>query len=182
MSRDFYEYCYSQYKQEMAEADGLYHKAGVMLVALPLLGAIMVRLGRLDILSLCFVRVDAFLFYLAILTAAFGVATSALFLFLCLYPRKYKTLADMDVWQKWREDYQKYLRAKEDGSADKAAALDAAMFENLCPRLAEAQPINAQINENRRKAFKRSVFWAGIVLVAVALEAIFHLALRLRGV
>lgn len=31
MSRDFYELCYDQYKLEMADADSLYQKAGVLI-------------------------------------------------------------------------------------------------------------------------------------------------------
>ena len=100
MSRDFYELCYDQYKQEMSESQGLYQKAAVILLVLPLLGTITVRLGRLDILNLCFVRVDAFLFYVAFTAATVALAGSTLFVFLCVYPRKYKTLANMDVWQK----------------------------------------------------------------------------------
>ena len=30
-------------------------------------------------------------------------------------------------------------------------SLDRAMLANICPRLVEAQPINAEINESRRK-------------------------------
>lgn len=182
MSRDFYELCYDQYKQEMSEAEGLYQKAGVILVVLPLVGTVMVTLGRLDILGLCFVRVDAFLFYLAFLVASLALAASTLFLFLCVYPRKYKTLASMDVWQQWRENYQKFLREKEENPGDDPAVLDAAMFVNLCPRLAEAQPINAEINEKRRTQFKRSVLWAAIAFGAVGIEALFHLILKLQGV
>ena len=183
MSRDFYEVCYDHYKQEMSEAEGLYQKASVMLVALPLMGTIMAALGRLDILNLCFTRVDAFLFYLAFLVAAAALATSAVFLFLCVCPRQYKTLATMDVWQKWRADYQKYLSEKDEGAGNGAGAtLDAAMFENLCPRLAEAQPVNAEINEKRRKAFKWSVLMAAIALVAVGVQALFSVILRAQGV
>jgi len=182
MSRDFYELCYDQYKQEMSEAEGLYQKAGVILVVLPLLGAIMVTLGRLDILNLCFIRVDAFLFYLAFFATTLALAASTLFLFLCVYPRKYKTLANMDVWQQWRENYQKYLREKEENPGEDPSALDAAMFVNLCQRLTEAQPINAKINEKRRMQFKRSVLWAAIAFSAVGVEALFHLILKLQGV
>ncbi len=181
MSRDFYELCYDQYKQEMNEAEGLYQKAGVMLVVLPLLGAIMVSLGRVDILELCLTRVDVCLFYLALVVSCTALVASVVFLFLCVYPRKYGTLASMGVWQKWREDYQKYLNSKDKAAAE-ADSLDLAMFENICPRLAEAQPINAAINEKRRRAFKRSVEMGAIALASIGIEALFGLILRLQGV
>lgn len=183
MSRDFYELCYDQYKHEMSETDNLYQKAGVMLVVIPLLGTLMVTLGRLNILNLCFIRIDVFLFYLAFLIASVTLVTSMVFLFLCVCPRQYKTLADMDVWQKWIKKYQEHLNNKEQSAEDRTSAeLDAAMFENLCPKLAEAQSINAEINEKRRKAFKRAIQMAAIALVAVGTQAIFSIILQIQGV
>jgi len=182
MSRDFYELCYDQYKYEMSESERLYQKAGVMLVVLPVLGAIITSLGRLDIFTLRFARWDVFAFYLSSVLAFLALVISAVFLFACVYPREYKTLADMDVWQKWREEYLKYLSAREEEGGDTAARLDAAMLVNLCPRLVEAQPVNAQINESRRKAFKKSVKWAAIASVAVGVQGLFNLILRIQGV
>lgn len=181
MSRDFYGLCYDQYKQEMAEADSLYQKAGVMLGVIPLLGAVMVAIGRVDIVSLCLARVDAFIFCLAFLIAAAALVASVVFLFKCVCPRKYKTLASMDVWQKWREDYQHWLD-EQDAESKEAGSLDDAMFQNICPKLAEAQPINAKINEDRRQAFKRSVQLAAIALAAIGMQALFGLLMTLQGV
>lgn len=165
MSRDFYELCYDQYKQ----------------VAIPLLGTLMVTLGRVDILAMCFIRVDVFLFYLAFFVAAATLVVSVVFLFLCAYPRQYKTLASMDVWHKWRLDYQKYISENEEGE-EVATTLDTAMFDNLCPKLAEAQPVNAKINEKRRKAFQRSVLWGAITLAAIGVQAFFSVVLTAQGV
>jgi len=181
MSRDFYELCYDQYKLEMKEADGLYQKAGMMLVVIPLLGVIVVKLGRLDIIHLCFTRVDAFFFYLASVLASVFLIVSVWFLLSCIYPRKYKTLASMDFWQKWRDDYQAYLD-KVDDSSEQPNAIDAAMLQNLCPKLAEAQPVNAAINEKRRQSFRRSIKMAAIALSAIGVQAIFSLILALQGV
>jgi len=155
MSRDFYELCYDQYKQEMAEADSLYQKAGVMLGVIPLLGAVMVAIGRVDIVSLCLVRVDAFIFCLAFLIAAAALVVSVVFLFKCVCPRQYKTLASMDVWQKWREDYQHWLD-EQDAESKETGALDDAMFQNICPKLAEARYVedlrtSAKALETERK-------------------------------
>jgi len=182
MSRDFYQLCYEQYKQEMLEADGLYQKAGVMLVVLPLLGAAEGALGRLDILKLCFTRVDVFFFYAASLATVLALAISTALLFFCICPRRYKTLASMDVWHKWREDYQGYLNKTDRNGDVKAPALDDAMVMSLCNRLTEAQPANAEINETRRKAFGRSVKTAAIALAAVGVQALFYVILKLQGV
>ncbi|HOD82974.1 MAG TPA: hypothetical protein PKG77_16260 [Phycisphaerae bacterium] len=182
MSRDFYELCYDQYKQEMAEADGLYQKAGFMLVLIPLLGSAMVTLGRIDLLAQMFTRVDTFFFHLAFAVAAVALVVSTVFVFLFVCPRsRYKTLASMDVWQQWRQDYQEYLKKQKENGSD-GEAIDLAMFENITPRLAEAQPINAALNEKRRKHFQRSVKAAAVALAAVGMEALFHLILNAQGV
>lgn len=183
MSRDFYQLCYGQYQQEMKEAETLYQRAGVMLVALPLLSTATVAIGRIDILKLCFMRVDAFLYYFAFVVIALSIASSFVFLFLCVYPRKYETLATMDVWHKWRDDYQKHLSdAKGSKAAGDADELDTATIDNLCSKLVEAQPINAQINEKRRKAFQKSVLTAAIALAGIGLQALMYLILKIQGV
>lgn len=183
MSRDFYELCYDQYKQEMSESDRIYQRVGVMLVAIPLLGAVTVKLGRIDMLESCFKRVDIFFYYFASLTTIIALAVGVVFLFLCAYPRQYKTLANMDVWYKWREDYKKYLKDKEKGDKSEAnSELDLALFENICPRLVEAQPINAEINEKRRKAFQGSIKAMVIAVVAVGFQSLFHLIIIIQGI
>jgi hypothetical protein len=167
----------------MSEAGRLYQRASLMLLVFPLLGTILVTVGRLDILSVCFVRVDAFMFYLFFAVGMCALVTGLVFLFLCVYPRQYKTLANMDVWKNWRDDYRKYLEEKDEpAEAERACALDAAMLANLCPRLAEAQPINAEINERRRKAFKRSIQMGAVALGAVGVQALFAVILRIQGV
>ncbi|NQT12185.1 MAG: hypothetical protein HQ582_05530 [Planctomycetes bacterium] len=181
MSRDFYELCYDQYKHEMDEAQSLYQKAQLMIIVIPLLGAITVRLGRLDILDLCFVRVDAFLFYLAVVVSFAALVATVVFLFRCVCPRDYATLATMNVWQKWREDYQVYREDPRNNDSD-SQSLDMAMFQRICPRLAEAQPLNAEINEKRRKSFKRSIQMSAVTLAAIGVEAFFALMLELQGV
>ena len=181
MSRDFYELCYDQYKQEMREADGLYQKAGIMLVLIPLLGSAMVTLGRIDLLGQMFTRVDTFFFYLAFAITASALVVSTVFVFLFVCPRsRYKTLASMDVWQRWRQEYQEHLEKQEEKG--ETQTIDLAMFENITPRLAEAQPINAALNEKRRKHFQRSVKAAAVALATLGLEALFHLVLKVQGV
>ena len=183
MSRDFYELCNDQYKREMSEADSLYQRASIMFLVLPFLATVLSALARIDILPRCFTRVDIFLYYLAALVGIIFLVISVWFLFLCIYPRGYKTLANMDAWHEWRTKYEEHLKNEGDGnSGSDPNALDEAMFENLCPRLVEAQPGNAKINETRRKAFRRSILMAGIALIAVGVQALFHLILKVQGV
>ena len=154
-----------------------------MLAVIPVVGAAVVAMGRLDVLPHCFQRVDAFLYCLGGLVAFVALAVSISFLFICICPRNYQTLAGMDFWEKWRAEYQKYLdERKNDEAAGKCDELDSAMFANLCPRLAEAQPANAEINEKRRQAFKKSVQSAGIAVAAVAVQGLFYLILLMQGV
>jgi len=183
MNRNFYELCYDQYKQEMSEADGIYQKAAVMLVVIPILAASIVKLGRIDILKLFCARVDVFFYYVSSLIAIVALVASITFLVICVYPRRYKTLANMDVWSKWRTDYQEYLKKGEEGeNASNITELDKALFDNVCSRLVEAQPINAEINEKRRKAFRRSILAATIAIITIGLQVLFYLILIIQGV
>ncbi len=183
MSKIFYELCYDQYKQEMKDADTLYQRAGVMLVVLPLLGTATLALGRIDILKLCFTRVDTFLYCSTLLVAMLGVASSAVFLFLCVYPRKYQTLASMKAWHKWQEDYREYLNKSGEAAAScEGDEPETATMKHLCRKLVDAQPINAAINEERRKAFKYSVLAAAIAFAAIGMQAFFYLILKIQGV
>ncbi len=184
MSRDFYELCYNQYKQEHADADSLYQKAGILLLVFPLLVTIMVKIGRQDIIRLVFIRIDVFFFYLAIVAGCLTVVGGVAFLFWSIYPRsKYKNIASMDHWLKWRQDYLKWLKdKKEKTESENEDATDLALFENINPLLAEAQSANSTLNEKRRKAFQRSVLMAAIALIFVGVQAVFYLILKLQGV
>lgn len=181
MSRDFYELCYDQYKQEMSDAEALYQRCGILLVVIPILATAMVTLGRLDVVGESFARVDVFLYNLAFVVASSSLLVSTYFLFVCVYPRGYKSMANMGAWQKWREEYQKHIDNSE-SQRTKAKDIDAAMFENLCPRLAEAQVHNASITEKRRQAFRRSILMAAICLVAIGFEATLNVVLTLQGI
>jgi hypothetical protein len=183
MSKDFYDLCYDQYRQEMNEADTLYQKAGVMLVALPVLAGAIVYVGRIDLINLALTRVDSFLYHAAAVVGMLAIGVSVVHLFLCIYPKQYKTLASMNVWHAWREEYQAYLKSKKkDAKDDPTEPLDEATIKELCSRLVEAQPANAQINEKRRIHFQKSVLMAGIASIAIGFQALFYLLLQIQGV
>jgi len=181
MSRDFYELCYDQYKLEMADADALYQKTGVMLVVVSLLGTVIAKISRIDVFDLIFLRVDVFIFYFSTLSGLVLLGSSIYFLFRLAYPGKYQTLDSMGAWQEWRIQYEEYLKKSKD-TGNSPTDLDDAMFVNLCPRLAEAQPINAKLNEKRRKKFQYSVKMAALSLIAIAIQALFALLLALQGI
>ena len=183
-SRDFYDLCYDLYKREMDDADVIYQRSSSTLFALPILFASFYALGRTDLLPKCFSRVDIFFYYLASVTAMLPLAVSVVMLFLAVCPcKKYKSLASMGVWQDWRTQYQEYLtnRQGNDQSQD-PSALDAAMIENICPRLAEAQTNNAPINEKRRGYLRSSVLWAAVGMIGIGLQAILYFILKIQGI
>ena len=107
--RFFFDLCYDLYKREMDDAEAIYRRAGVLLIALPILGGVTIKMGRTDILVDCFARVDTFFYYLATSVSLLSVFISAVFLILTACPRKYQNLASMGVWQEWRDEYQEYL-------------------------------------------------------------------------
>ena len=84
----------------------------------------------------------------------------------------------MNLWQKWRKDYGKYLEE----SGDQSEKLDEALKCEVTEKLAEAQANNAPINERRRQYFYRCVLMASLAVIPVFLQAIFYLLLRLTGI
>jgi hypothetical protein len=179
-SKDFYQLCYDQYKFDMAETDQIYQRVSFVLIILSLLGSMIYKLGRIDIFGLMFTRVDVFIYYFSIFLANLLFAASIVFGFLFVLPRrkKYKDLALMDVWRKWREDYDNYLKKKDNPNE----TVDDAMLREITRKLAEIQANNAPINERRRQYFHWCVLMALLSFVPVALQALFYLLLRLQGV
>lgn len=179
-SKDFYQLCYDQYKFEIIETDQIYQRVSFVLILLSLLGSIIYNLGRIDILGLIFVRVDTFLYYLSIFVAVLLFAVSIFYAVLFALPRrgKYKNLATMDVWHKWRKDYEDYLN-KKDKSED---TVDDAMLREITKKLADAQANNAPINEKRRQYFHLCVLMASLSIIPVSFQAFFYLILKLQGI
>ena len=181
MSFDFFTLCYDQYKQEMNDADLLYQRVSFMFVVIPVLGTLTVKLGRIDILNLAFIRCDVFAFYLFTVIAAIFLTVSVIFLVMTVYPRGYKTLANIDAWSSWRDDYLKYLSETEKSNGIDDSE-ETALIKNIEKRLVESQPINANINERRRKAFKKTILFSSIALSALGIQAIFYLVLKIQGI
>lgn len=177
-SKDFYELCYRQYEFEMKETDQIYQRVSFVLVFLSLLGTLIYKLGRVDILNLVFVRFDVFLYYLSVLAAFLCLGSSVAFAILFILPRRgqYKTIASMNLWQKWRKDYKEYLKQ----SGDQAEKLDEALLHEITEKLAEAQANNAPINEKRRQFFYRCVLMAAFGIIPVSAQAILYILLKLQ--
>ncbi len=180
ISKDFYELCYRQYEFEMKETDQIYQRVSFILVFLSLLGTMIFKLGRIDIFKQIFIRGDVFLYYLFIVIALLCLACSVTFGILFILPRKgkYKNLATMKVWQKWRNDYNEYFYKS--GGQDKKP--NDALLHEITDKLAEAQANNAPINEKRRQYFYRCVLMAAIGIIPVTMQAFLYLLLKLKGI
>lgn len=180
VSKDFYDLCYKQYEFEMKETDQIYQRVSFVLVFLSLLGTLIYKLGRIDIFNQMFIRIDVFLYYLCILIAFICLGVSVTFGILFILPRKgkYKNLATMKVWQKWRDDYNNYFVQAE--GQDKKP--NDALLHEITDKLAEAQANNAPINEKRRQYFYRCVLMASVGIIPVSLQAFFYLLLKLQGI
>jgi TM2 domain-containing membrane protein YozV len=179
ISKEFYELCYRQYEFEMKETDQIYQRVSFVLVLLSLLGTIIFKLGRIDILSQISTTI-VFLYYFSILIAFLCFAASIVYAILFILPRKgkYKNLATMKVWQKWRYEYNKYF--DQSGGQDKKP--NDALLHEITDKLAEAQANNAPINEKRRQYFYHCVLMVAIGIVPVATQAIFYLLLKIKGI
>ena len=68
--KEFYYFCYDQYKIELEDADKLYQKASIIFVLLPILVGITCKLGRIDLFSVELLgRLDVCAYYLAIVAS-----------------------------------------------------------------------------------------------------------------
>ncbi len=181
ISQNFYELCYRQYEFEMKETDQIYQRVSFALVLLSLLGGIIFKLGRVEIIELVFARLDVFLYYIACLSAIMLLTCGIFFTILFTLPRRreYKTIASMDLWHKWRKDYEDYLN----NSGNKVdETVDDAMLAEMTTKLAEAQANNAPINEKRRQYFYKSVLMASLCMVFVVIQAVLYFVLKIQGV
>lgn len=185
MSQDFFEFSKEQYRQEMKDNAAHYQKGTLLLILLPLLCTAIWKLGKTELLSLAFARVDVFLYYLSAFIAVATIIISWVFLFQLVYPRKYKTLENIDAWQQWRGKYENYLKDLEkieNNEKSEGESLESAWIKNLTEKFVEAQPVNAKINEKRRKAFGRSVMAAAIAVASIGFQAFFYIILKIQGV
>lgn len=183
MNKDFYEFCWEQFRQDLRDTDTIFQRVSVMQILLPVLVAAACAIGRPELVTRCFERVDVFLYCLAVSVVFIAVGFSIYQLFRCVYPGDtYRNVATIDFWDKWQKDMTKYLETKEQGEREREQAFQKAFFEDVCPRLAEAQPHNARLNDQRRKAFYRSVKGSLIAVIALSLQGLLYLAMKIQGV
>lgn len=179
-TKEFFELCYRQYEFEMKETNQIYQKVSIVLVFLSILGTLIYNLGRIDIFTQLFSRVDVFLYYLFIMISLLLLGVSVFFAVLFILPRKkkYMTITSMKLWQKWRNDYALYQ--KQTGSESEEMGI--AFFQEITDKLVEAQANNAPLNEERRQHFYRCVLIASIAVIPVSLQALFYFLIKLQGV
>lgn len=180
--RHFYEVCYDQYNHEQNQADLIYQRAGILIAALPVFGAIAYQLGRPDLLR-CFLaspRVDVLLYLLATTVAFLFLALSVTFLMWSIFPRPYRSLPPMKEWADWREKSRKHF--SETGEELDEEKIGQYMMGELRKKIVDAQNDYCQKNEKRRKHFRRAIFWTSLTIAAIGIEAFMHLVLYLQGV
>jgi hypothetical protein len=177
----FFEICFDQYRYEQNQADAIYQRMGILLTALPILGAIAYQLGRPDLIPIWSTQIYIFLYLTAGTIAFVAIAVGVAFMLLGVCPRtKYKSLRPMQSWEDWRNDYRKTL-----GSKDKPAneeTIGEASLKEMKKKVLEAEKSYSRMNEKRRKYFQHAVFSTGIATAGVALEAFFHMLLYLQGI
>lgn len=183
MNRDFYEFCWEQFRQDLRDTDTIFQRVSVMQIVLPVIVAGSYAIGRPDLVTRCFERVDVFLYCLATAVVFVAVAYGIFQLFRCVHPGdRYRNVATVDFWDKWQRDMAKYLETQEQTAEETEKAFQKAFFEDVCPKLAEAQPHNARLNDQRRKAFYRSVSASVIAVMALAVQGLIWLAMEIQGV
>lgn len=181
MSKTIYDLCYEQYKSELAESNSLYQKSGTMIGVIPVLAGSTYFVSRIDLIDQLFMRVDIFFFYLFSLAAIGLLVASTYYLFKCISPKKYISLANLDAWTEWHNKLAEWSHSQSEDKSQQNISEDS-LIEGLCKQFADSQPHNAKINESRSKSLGSSVKLSGYALVAIGCQSIFGLLLTLQGV
>ncbi len=156
------------------ETDQIYQRASVVLILLPLLGVLTYNLGRIDILTQLFTRIDVFLYYLFTLMAYLFLGCSVVFAIFFTLPRKekYKGMRFMKVWLR---KYKHQCLTQRGGQKNEDV-----IFYKITKELTEIQANNEPINEKRRGYFHLCLLMASLAIGAIGLQAIFLLIIKIK--
>jgi hypothetical protein len=178
--KEFFSFCIEQYREQQSQADAIYQRVGVLLAALPVLGAVAYKLGRPELLPITFTRVDIFLYIAFSFLTFIGIALSILFLVLSICPRTYKALPPMREWNEWRVKYGKNLSQAGEKAGDRIVSTECQ--EELKKKVIEAEEQYQHTNEARRKWFKGAILCAALSIGTLGLQATMHLMLYLQRI
>lgn len=184
MSKDFFAFCYDQYKLEHAEADKFYSKAGILISAMTVLGSCIYRLSEpASFLNWGFTlstgqNVVTILTVIVLLKVLWHT-------FQMLRPRKeYEDLASAKLWHEWRQDQARVIAMEtipQAGELELEDTVNEAFFAEIAPKLAKAQETNAKINERRRKHFREAILWMSKAVFGLLIQASLQLALYFQN-
>jgi hypothetical protein len=181
--KEFFDFCYDQYKLELDQAETLYQRSGILLTGQAILGGIIVAMSRADLVPCLFFRINVLLYYLIMMTAFVCLFAGVGFLIATVYPRDYYRLASVSKWKSWREEYKAKLIADDpDANERNKSALEEQTGISLLNLLAEAHATNVTINQRRLRFFQRGVFFTALVVVNVAFQTLFYSILLVQGV
>jgi len=173
--REFYGVCYDRYRHEQNQTDAIYQRAGILLVSLPILGAVAYKLGEPELLAQTFTW-KLFFYMLGAGSAFTCLAASVVFLFLGILPRSYESLPPMKVWKDWRDDFRRRLSESKSGPDEERIGNE--FITQIIPKIVDAEHDYCKKNERRRRHFRSSILWAAGALGGIGIEAFFHMLLH----
>jgi hypothetical protein len=180
--KEFFDFCYEQYRRELDQADLLYQRGAVILPIQTFLAGAVVYLTRTDLWKSTFLRLDVFLYYLAALVGLFLLVDAMGHLVAAILPRNYERVASTTQWRDWREGYRSQL-AKYDANDDAGnqQALQEQTAAQLLDAVVIAEDANSRLNETRMRFFRAGVLRTALSLVVIVVQAVLYFAIRLRG-
>ena len=181
--KEFFAFAYDEYKADLALANTLYQRAGILLTAQVILGGAAVSLIRIDLLQQCLDHLDVFLLQISSATLVLCLLACITSLIASAFPRDYPKLNKVFFWQQWREQYWATLVADDPNDEPRnRRCLATATREALLSMLAEAQGMTAYINQRRLRAFQWGVRFLALAVAALVVQSIFALVLKLKGI
>lgn len=179
----FCDLVYREYRAEHAEIENVYKRYQVAVASIAALGAILGATTKPELLSLCWTRIDVFLYYLFAGLTGMCLVASGGCLIASIMPREFQTLNRLESWQRWRADYRDELAQLGYGGDDRSlvdAAVARATCEQATQRLAEATDWNVTKNRMKMKWFNYCFYLTVLSVALLGLQVVMQAILFLN--
>lgn len=179
---DYFKFCHDAFRNEFRERDHFYTKYALLTPAVIVLGTVVVRVGRLDILPQLFERVDYFALYFGALFALLSLSTAILLLMVSLFPREYESMGELKEYDLWRAQVREVLESSEEEYAEDEieTIVSAVTRSELTRRMNDATAFNFGMNAQRAMYYNWALYMVSAAIILLAIELLASLAIHVQ--
>lgn len=179
---ELYRICAEQLRDEHARLTHFQTKCGLLLTASVVLAGAGLAVGRLDLISKLFVRVDVFLYYLFSLTFWIALVTGLSFVARTLFPATYGLLVVMREYVTWRDGYASELRAAGYEQSHALGIAQSEMLSAIISATSAATEISREANQRKQKFYSIALFAIASAAAILGIVAGFSRILIFEGI